>query len=106
LRDKNITTEHTHPENLKLTEKTKSADILIVAVGRPNFIDKNMVKNGAIIIDVGTNRTEEGVVGDVDFASVKDMDGFITPVPGGVGPMTVAMLLYNTLEIAKRFIKN
>lgn len=102
LQDKNVITEHIHPENPNLNKKTKSADILIVAIGCPNFINKAMVKNGAIIIDVGTNRTEEGVVGDVDFKSVKKMDGFITPVPGGVGPMTIAMLLKNTLEIAKK----
>lgn len=95
-----IIASHANPDDIQLQEKTKKADILVVAIGRPNFVGKEMIKTGAIIIDVGTNRTEEGVVGDVDFASVKDTPGFITPVPGGVGPVTVAMLLQNTLKIA------
>ncbi|MDO8505692.1 MAG: bifunctional 5,10-methylenetetrahydrofolate dehydrogenase/5,10-methenyltetrahydrofolate cyclohydrolase [bacterium] len=82
--------------------KLRTADIVVTARGRANFITGNMVKDGAIVIDVGTNTLPDGkMVGDVDFQSTGDMQGFITPVPGGVGPMTVAMLLKNTLELAK-----
>lgn len=76
--------------------------MLIAAVGRPRLIGAGMVKPGATVIDVGINRTEEGVVGDVDFDTVKAAARAITPVPGGVGPMTIAMLLSNTLKAAKR----
>ncbi|MDP7282622.1 MAG: bifunctional methylenetetrahydrofolate dehydrogenase/methenyltetrahydrofolate cyclohydrolase, partial [Candidatus Undinarchaeales archaeon] len=71
---------------------------LVVAVGKPGLITADMVKEDAIVIDVGINRTENGLVGDVDFENVKKKAGFITPVPGGVGPMTVAMLLENVVE--------
>jgi methylenetetrahydrofolate dehydrogenase (NADP+)/methenyltetrahydrofolate cyclohydrolase len=71
------------------------ADILIVAVGKPGLITGDMVKPGAVVVDVGINRTENGLVGDVDFDSVAEVAGWITPVPGGVGPMTVAMLMNN-----------
>jgi len=82
---------------------TKHADILVVATGRPRMIRKEMVKSGATVIDVGINRLPDGkLVGDVDFASVKEKAGFITPVPGGVGPMTITMLLCNTIEAAER----
>jgi len=82
---------------------TESADILIVATGRPKMITADMVKPGAVVIDVGINRTEEGkLVGDVDFDSVKEVAGHITPVPGGVGPMTITMLLANTVVSAER----
>ena len=84
-------------------EILQSADIIIVAVGRANFLKRDMIKSGACIIDVGTNRTAEGkVVGDVDVEDTKDIPGWLSPVPGGVGPMTVAMLLKNTLKLAKR----
>ena len=77
---------------------TRQADILIVAVGKAGLITADMVKPGAVVVDVGINRTEEGkLVGDVDFDNVKEVAGWITPVPGGVGPMTVAMLMHNTL---------
>ena len=82
---------------------TRQADILVTAIGKANFVTADMVKPGAIVIDVGINRMEDGhVVGDVDFASVEPVAGYITPVPGGVGPMTIAMLLKNTLKQAKK----
>lgn len=82
---------------------TRHADILVVATGRPKMIDASMVKAGAIVIDVGINRGADGkLCGDVDFESVKTVAGAITPVPGGVGPMTIAMLLVNTIEAAER----
>jgi methylenetetrahydrofolate dehydrogenase (NADP+)/methenyltetrahydrofolate cyclohydrolase len=87
----------------RLQEHTRRADILVSAVGRPNMISADMVKPGAIVIDVGINRLADGrLVGDVDFASVSQVASAITPVPGGVGPMTIAMLLINTLESAER----
>ena len=94
-----ITVCHSKTENLEYY--TKMADILIVAVGKPKMIDSNYIKDGAIIIDVGIHRTENGMCGDVDFEDVKDKAHAITPVPGGVGPMTVAMLLKNTVKAAK-----
>lgn len=85
-----------------LSEKTKNADVVIVAIGKANFLKGDMVKDGAIIIDVGINRDENNkICGDVDFESVKDEVSYITPVPGGVGPMTIAMLLNNTLKAFK-----
>lgn len=80
----------------------KNADILVVAVGRPGFITAEMIKEGAVVIDVGTNKINSKTVGDVEFAGTLNKTGFITPVPGGVGPVTVAILLRNTLEIAKK----
>ena len=97
-----------HSKTRDLTAHTRRADILIVAIGRPMFITGEMVKPGAAVIDVGMNRIPAGLpnegklCGDVDFASVKDVAGAITPVPGGVGPMTITMLLANTLESAQR----
>jgi methylenetetrahydrofolate dehydrogenase (NADP+)/methenyltetrahydrofolate cyclohydrolase len=80
------------------------ADIVIAAIGKPAFVTPDMVKEGAVVIDVGINRLADGkLVGDVDFDRVKERASWITPVPGGVGPMTIAMLLQNTLESAKRF---
>ncbi len=93
-----VTICHSHTQNL--SEITRKADILVAAVGKPHMITADMVKPGAAVIDVGINRTENGLTGDVDFESVRDVAGFITPVPGGVGPMTVSMLLENTLEAA------
>ena len=90
-----------HSKTRNLGEITRQADILIVAIGRPRFITADMVKPGAAVIDVGIHRTESGLVGDVDFAGVSQVAGHITPVPGGVGPLTVAMLLVNTLEAAR-----
>ncbi|MFA6393495.1 MAG: tetrahydrofolate dehydrogenase/cyclohydrolase catalytic domain-containing protein [Patescibacteria group bacterium] len=94
--------EKVHPDDPELAEKTAKADILIPVIGRPKFIKKNMVKNGAIVIDVGITRDQGSTYGDVDFSDVKDLDGYITPVPGGVGPMTVAITLRNTLELYKK----
>jgi methylenetetrahydrofolate dehydrogenase (NADP+)/methenyltetrahydrofolate cyclohydrolase len=90
-----------HSRTRDLPAVTRSADILIVAIGRPKFITADMVKPGAVVIDVGMNRTEHGLVGDVDFAAVKEVAGQITPVPGGVGLLTVTMLLHNTLTAAR-----
>ena len=82
------------------------ADILIVAIGRPHFVTADMVKEGAVVVDVGINRLETGkLVGDVDFDTVEPKASYITPVPGGVGPMTITMLLFNTLKAAKGFTK-
>ena len=91
-----VTVCHSHTRNIK--EITRTADILVAAVGKKHFVTADMVKPGAIVIDVGMNRDESGLHGDVDFARVKDVAGYITPVPGGVGPMTVAMLLANTVD--------
>lgn len=85
----------------KLEEKTSAADILVTAVGRPKFIKKDMVKDGAIVIDIGTNWVRKKFVGDVDFEKVYKKTSFITPVPGGVGPMTVAMLLKNVYKLSR-----
>jgi len=101
LMQENATVEICHSRTRDLAEHIKRADIIIAAVGRPNFITKDMVKPGAAVIDVGINRLETGLCGDVDFAQVKEVAAAITPVPGGVGPMTIAMLLRNTLTAAK-----
>lgn len=99
-----VTIAHSRTQNLK--EKCLQADIIIAAVGRANTVTADMVKEGAVIIDVGVNRTEEGkLVGDVDFEGCKDKASYITPVPGGVGPMTITSLLQNTIECFKRIIK-
>ena len=90
-----------HSRTRDLSSVTRSADILIVAIGRPKFITADMVKPGAVVIDVGMNRLESGLVGDVDFEAVKQVAGRITPVPGGVGLLTVTMLLHNTLAAAR-----
>ena len=95
-----VTICHSRTKNLK--EICLGADILVAAVGRPHFVTADMVKTGAVVIDVGIHRTENGLCGDVDFEAVKDKVSAITPVPGGVGPMTIAMLMQNTLTAAKR----
>ena len=106
LLQKNGTVTICHSKTKNLKETTKRADILVVAVGRANFITGDMVKEGAIVIDVGINRNEEGkLVGDVHFDSAEKVASYITPVPGGVGPMTITMLLKNTLTAAKQQIK-
>jgi methylenetetrahydrofolate dehydrogenase (NADP+)/methenyltetrahydrofolate cyclohydrolase len=89
-----------HSRTVDLAEHTRRADILVAAVGRPGLVTKDMVKPGAAVIDVGVNRTETGLVGDV-AKDVADVAGFLTPVPGGIGPMTIAMLLRNTLTAAQ-----
>ncbi|HIR46558.1 MAG TPA: bifunctional methylenetetrahydrofolate dehydrogenase/methenyltetrahydrofolate cyclohydrolase FolD [Candidatus Caccousia avicola] len=91
-----------HSKTRDLAEICREADILVAAVGRPKFVTENMVKPGAVVIDVGMDRDENGkLCGDVDFANVEPKAGYITPVPGGVGPMTIAMLLRNTVTAAK-----
>ncbi|HBO44095.1 MAG TPA: bifunctional methylenetetrahydrofolate dehydrogenase/methenyltetrahydrofolate cyclohydrolase FolD [Planctomycetaceae bacterium] len=97
--DATVTVCHSRTRNLP--EVCRSADILIVAIGRTKFVTADMVKPGATVIDVGMNRDENGLCGDVDFAAVKEVAGAITPVPGGVGPLTITMLLQNTLTAAK-----
>jgi methylenetetrahydrofolate dehydrogenase (NADP+)/methenyltetrahydrofolate cyclohydrolase len=91
-----------HSKTRDLAALTRQADILIVAIGKPRFITADMVKPGATVIDVGIHRTPTGLVGDVDFGPVSEVAGRITPVPGGVGPLTVTMLLVNTLEAARQ----
>ncbi len=96
-----VTIAHSRTKNLK--ELCRQADILVVAAGRAKLVTADMIKPGAVVIDVGVNRVgEKTLVGDVDFEAAKEVAGFITPVPGGVGPMTIAMLLKNTVESAKR----
>lgn len=95
-----VTICHSRTKNLK--EVCANADILVAAVGRPRFVTADMVKEGAVVIDVGINRVDGKLVGDVDFEAVKDKCEAITPVPGGVGPMTIAMLMQNTLTAAKK----
>ena len=100
---KNATVTVCHSKTRNLEEFTKKADILIVAIGKQKFITENMVKEGVVVIDIGINRNEEGkLVGDVDFDNVSKKASYITPVPGGVGPMTVAMLMENVVEAAKQ----
>ena len=81
--------------------RLRPADVLVAAVGRPRFVQGDWVKEGATVIDVGINRTDDGITGDVDFEAAAERAGLITPVPRGVGPMTIAMLLRNTLDAAK-----
>ncbi|MEK7619886.1 MAG: bifunctional 5,10-methylenetetrahydrofolate dehydrogenase/5,10-methenyltetrahydrofolate cyclohydrolase [Patescibacteria group bacterium] len=98
LKERGVQTTVVQAEVANLADRTREADILIVAEGIPGLIRGDMVKPGATVIDVGTTRTDEGLKGDVDFDSVEPLAGAITPVPGGVGPMTVAMLLVNILK--------
>jgi len=97
----NATVTICHTGTKDLASHTRRADILIVAIGKPKAITADMVKEGVVVIDVGVNRLESGLVGDVDFEPVKEKAKAITPVPGGVGPMTITMLMLNTLESAK-----
>lgn len=101
--DATVTVCHTKTKDLKA--HMKSADILVVAVGTPKFVTTSVVKEGAIVIDVGINRVEGKLCGDVDFEAVKEKASYITPVPGGVGPMTVCMLMKNVLTAAKQSLK-
>ena len=102
LLNENCTVTVCHSKTNDLAEICKKADILVAAIGKPKFITENMIKEGAILIDVGINRTENGLVGDIDFENVKNKASYITPVPGGVGPMTIAMLMENTYNSAVR----
>ena len=98
--DATVTTCHSKTKNLE--EITNKADILVAAIGKANFVTENMVKEGAVVIDVGINRNEEGkLCGDVDYEEVSKKASYITPVPGGVGPMTIAMLMKNVVQAAK-----
>ena len=102
LLNANATVTTCHSKTQNIAELTKQADILVAALGKPKFVGKEMVKEGAVVIDVGINRTEEGkIVGDVDFENVEPLTSYITPVPGGVGPMTIAMLMENVVKAAK-----
>ena len=99
----NATVTVCHSATLDIGHHTRQADVIVAAVGKRNVLTADMVKPGAVVIDVGMNRNDEGkLCGDVDFAGVKEVASFITPVPGGVGPMTITMLLVNTLEAAER----
>lgn len=98
----NATVTICHSQTADLPAITRSADILIAAIGRPRFITADMVRPGAVVVDVGINRTPEGLAGDVDFDAVREIAAGITPVPGGVGPLTVTMLLENTLRAAEQ----
>lgn len=101
LLNKDATVTICHSKTQNLSEITRQADILIAAIGKKHFVTADMVKQGAVVIDVGINRTEEGLFGDVDFENVKEKASYITPVPGGVGPMTIAMLMYNVVKTVR-----
>ena len=102
LLHENATVEITHSKTKDLKSITSQADILVAAIGKAKFVTADMVKDGAVVIDVGMNRDENGkLCGDVDFENVKEKCSYITPVPGGVGPMTISMLMKNTLTAAK-----
>lgn len=98
---RNATVTICHSRTVNLPAVARQADILVAAIGKANFVTPEMVKPGATVIDVGINRVGDKLVGDVDFAAVREVAGAITPVPGGVGPLTIAMLLYNTLKATK-----
>lgn len=102
LLNEHATVTYCHSRTKNIKQITQQADILIVAIGREHAVDDSFIKNNAVIIDVGVNRTKEGkLTGDVDFEAVKEKASYITPVPRGVGPMTITMLLYNTIKAAK-----
>ncbi|AKG04332.1 bifunctional methylenetetrahydrofolate dehydrogenase/methenyltetrahydrofolate cyclohydrolase [Salimicrobium jeotgali] len=102
LLNKNATVTYCHSKTEDAQNITKQADILIVAIGKPSVISAEDIKSGAVVIDVGVNRVDGKLTGDVDFESVKEKASYLTPVPKGVGPMTITMLLHNTIEAAKR----
>ncbi|NLK66448.1 MAG: bifunctional methylenetetrahydrofolate dehydrogenase/methenyltetrahydrofolate cyclohydrolase FolD [Campylobacteraceae bacterium] len=107
LLNANATVTITHSKTKNLEFYTKNADIVVVAIGIPHFLKADMVKDGAIVIDVGINRLDNGkLTGDADFENLKEKCSYITPVPGGVGPMTIAMLLNNTITSAENFLKS
>ncbi|OGV95546.1 MAG: bifunctional 5,10-methylene-tetrahydrofolate dehydrogenase/5,10-methylene-tetrahydrofolate cyclohydrolase [Nitrospinae bacterium RIFCSPLOWO2_02_FULL_39_110] len=99
---RNATVTICHSRTKNLSDYTLRADILVAAIGKPAFVKADMIKKGAVVIDVGINRDEAGLIGDVDFPSAKEKVSYITPVPGGVGPMTIAMLMKNTLTAFKQ----
>jgi len=102
LLGENCTVTLCHSRTRNLAEHTRRADILVAAIGKPRFITADMVKPGAAVMDVGINRVDGKVVGDVDYEPVSKVAGYITPVPGGIGKMTISMLMENTLEAACR----
>ena len=102
LLNKNATVTVCHSKTKNISEITKNADIICTALGKPKFLKADMVKEGVIVIDVGINRTDDGLVGDVDYEEVSKKASYITPVPGGVGPMTIAMLMNNVVKAAKK----
>lgn len=103
--NKNCTVTVCHSRTKNIENITQNADILISAIGKPKFVKENMIKDGCVVIDVGINRLEDGTIcGDVDFENVKNKAAYITPVPGGVGPMTIAMLLSNLVKAAEKTI--
>ena len=102
LLNENCTVTICHSRTVDLAAHTRRADILIAAVGKPRFVTADMVKPGAAVVDVGINRVDGKVVGDVDFESVEKVAGYISPVPGGVGKMTICMLMENVIEAAER----
>jgi methylenetetrahydrofolate dehydrogenase (NADP+)/methenyltetrahydrofolate cyclohydrolase len=102
LMAKNATVTICHSRTKDMASYTRDADVIVAAVGKPKFLTADMVREGAVIVDVGINRLDSGLVGDVDFEALKEKASFITPVPGGIGPMTIAMLLQNTLEAFRR----
>jgi methylenetetrahydrofolate dehydrogenase (NADP+)/methenyltetrahydrofolate cyclohydrolase len=101
----NATVTQCHSRTRDLAAVCREADVLVAAVGSPRLVTAEMVGQGAVVIDVGTNRTDDGLVGDVDFEGVREKARAITPVPGGVGPMTRAMLLSNTVTAARRLLE-
>lgn len=101
LLNKNSTVTVCHSKTKNIKDFTKNADIIIAAVGKPKFVTEDMVKENAVVIDVGINRIDDGILGDVDFENVSKKASYITPVPGGVGPMTIAMLMNNVVKSAK-----
>ena len=104
---KNATVTLTHSRTRNLSDVAKSADVLIVAIGQGHFVTKDFVKEGAVVIDVGMNRDTDGkLIGDVAFDEVKELASYITPVPGGVGPMTITMLLEQTYQAALRSLEH
>ena len=102
LLNENCTVTLCHSRTADLAAHTRRADVLVAAVGRPRFVTADMVKPGAAVVDVGINRVDGKVVGDVDFVAVEPVAGWISPVPGGVGKMTICMLMENTLEAAEK----
>ncbi len=106
LLNKDATVTICHSATTNLSDITKTADILISAVGKPKIIKKDMIKNNSVIVDVGTSKVDGKIFGDVDFENLSELTSYITPVPGGVGPMTIASLLVNTYELSKRMRKN
>lgn len=105
--NKNATVTVCHSKTKNIAEHTKTADILIAAIGKAKFITKDMIKPDAVVIDVGINRREDGkLCGDVDFEQVKEVASYITPVPGGIGPMTIAMLMHHVVKAARNANKN